>query len=60
MHGSGNPTFLIDLTPAVTNLRRAQKSVTDRITVQLMPVPLPGGEKEGVEFKAGQISVAII
>jgi len=59
-HGSGKPSYLIDLTTTVLRLRQLQPDIRDQITVQLMPVPIPGGPKEGIEFRPGRVEVAII
>jgi tyrosinase len=59
-HGSGNPSYLIDLTDAVTRLRRSQRDLGDRLSVQLMPIPVPGGPREGVEFRPAGVEVAVV
>lgn len=57
---AGKPSYIIDLTNAVTDLKRSQRPVGNEINVQLMPVPIAGGAKENVEFRPGHIQLAII
>lgn len=59
-HGEDKPSYLIDLTDTILRIRQGQPNVYDQINVQLMPVALPGGQKEGVEFRPGSVDVAII
>jgi tyrosinase len=56
---AGKPSFMIDLTNTVIRLRQAQPALKDEINVQLMPVPVPGGPREGIDFKLGAVDVAI-
>jgi hypothetical protein len=50
---------MIDLTNTVIRLRQTQPALKDEINVQLMPVPVPGGPREGIDFKLGAVDVAI-
>lgn len=59
-HGGGKPSYLIDLTTTVLRLRQSQPEFKDQITVQLLPVPIPGGPREGIEFRPGRLEVAIV
>lgn len=59
-HGGSKPSYLIDLTTTVLRLRQSQPEFKDQITVQLLPVPVPGGPREGIEFKPGRVEVAIV
>jgi tyrosinase len=54
----GKPSYLIDLTETVMNLRHAQIDVKDEVNVQLMPVPIPGVPSAS-EFKPGSVEVAV-
>lgn len=58
-HG-GKVSVLVDLTSTVADLRRAQKPVTDRLEVQLMPVSFPGAKKQDVEFKPGYVQIEVL
>ena len=45
-HGGGERTFLRNLAPAVARLReRALLDVADSLSVQLVPIVLPGRER---------------
>lgn len=54
------PSYLIDLTETVRRLNIAEVNLREGVTVQLMPVPIPGVSSENVEIKAGSIEIAII
>jgi tyrosinase len=59
-HGGGKPSYLLDLTATVLRLRELQPDIKDQINIQILPVSIPGGPKDGVEFKIGSADVAII
>jgi hypothetical protein len=42
---SGKQAFLIDLTAPVLRLRQVQPDLKHQISVQLLPVSIPGGPK---------------
>ena len=52
-------SFFFDLTNTVINLKRQNKDPDGKITVQLMPVPIPGGPKD-VDFKPGNVRIAVL
>jgi tyrosinase len=52
-------SFFFDLTHAVINLKGQSRDPGDKITVQLMPVPIPGGPKD-VDFKPGNVRAAVL
>lgn len=59
-HGSGGPAFNIDITEVLTRLNRLGRPATDRIEVQIMPLPLPGREPSDTEFTVGKVEVVLV
>ncbi|MES2937778.1 MAG: tyrosinase family protein [Pseudomonadota bacterium] len=66
-HGSGAhsahkalPSALVNLTAALRKLAATEGLASDRITIQLVPVPEPGAAASTVEAVPGSIEIAVI